>query len=84
MAMVGVRQWRFAPRRRAVDAVLLLGCSLAILLAYPPVAAAGHLWSVVILGGAVAVSVAVAWPIARRVDQTAALLAAPADDAPAR
>ena len=33
MAMVGVRQWRFAPRRRAVDAVLLLGCSLAILLA---------------------------------------------------
>ena len=42
MAMVGVRQWRFAPRRRAVDAALLLGCSLAILLAYPPVAGTGR------------------------------------------
>jgi hypothetical protein len=77
MAMVGVRQWRFAPRRRAADAILLLGCSLAILLGYPPVAATGDTWSVVILAGALAVSAAVAWPIARRVDETAPVLAAP-------
>ena len=71
MAMVGVRQWRFAPRRRAVDAVLLLGCSLAILLAYPPVADTGDAWSVAILGGALAVSAGVAWPVARRADAAA-------------
>jgi hypothetical protein len=39
----------------------------------------------VILGGALAVSAAVAWPIARRVDETAAVLAAPdAEDTRAR
>ena len=77
MAMVGVRQWRFAPRRRAVDAVLLLGCSLAILLVYPPVAATGDAWSVAILGGALAVSAGVAWPVARRADAAARTPVAP-------
>jgi hypothetical protein len=77
MAMVGVRQWRFAPRRRAADAILLLGCSLAILLVYPPVATTGDILPLVILGGALAVSAAVAWPIARRVDETAGVPAAP-------
>ena len=71
MAMVGVRQWRFAPRRRAVDAALLLVCSVAILLAYPPVAGRGDGWSVAILGGALLVCAAVAWPIGRRADAAA-------------
>ena len=79
MAMVGVRQWRFAPRRRAVDAVLLLGCSLAILLAYPPVAATGDAWSLAILGGALAVAASVAWPVARRADAAARAPVAPDD-----
>ncbi len=85
MAMIGVRQWRFAPRRRAVDAALLLACSLAILLAYPPVAGRGEGWSVGILGGALGVCGAVAWPIGRRADAAAGFAATPdAEGAPAR
>jgi hypothetical protein len=76
VAMVGVRQWRFAPRRRVVDAMLLLVCSLAILLAYPPAAERGEGWSVAILAGALGVCAAVAWPFGGRADASARLPAA--------
>lgn len=63
--MTSVRQWRFAPRSRARDAALLVASAVTVVVAYPPVALDGNGWSVAILAVSLAVSTAIAWPLAR-------------------
>ncbi len=65
MAITGVRQWRFAPRSRARDAVVVLASAAMAVVAYAPVAVDGSVWSVAILAVLLASSTAVAWPLAR-------------------
>jgi hypothetical protein len=65
MAMVGVRQWRFAPRPRARDATLLLVSAVLAAVAYPSAALDGNRWSLAILAVSLGVSTLVAWPLAR-------------------
>lgn len=65
MAMTGVRQWRFAPRSRARDAVLVLASAVTAVVAYPPLALHGSEWSLAILAGSLALSTPIAWPLAR-------------------
>jgi hypothetical protein len=65
MAMSAVRQWRFAPRPRARDAILVLVATTASVLVYPALARSDDVWSVVVLAGSLAVLVTIAWPLAR-------------------
>jgi hypothetical protein len=65
MAMVGVRQWRFAPRGRMRDAALALASAVIVVVVYPPLALAGEVWSPVILIATVAVCARISWPLAR-------------------
>jgi hypothetical protein len=66
VAMNAVRQWRFAPARRAGEATLVLGSAIVALLLYPPVGLDGQPWSVAVLAAALAACTAVAWPLVRR------------------
>ena len=65
MASAGVRQWRFAPRRRACDALLLTAAAVVLLVCSPgnPFASTG--WSLLAFTAGLAVVVAVAWPCGR-------------------
>jgi len=65
MAMFGVRQWRFAPVARVLDAAVVGGCTVALLLGYLPLALDGSPWSLAIIGMTVAVTSSVAWVPAR-------------------
>jgi hypothetical protein len=65
MAAVAVRQWRFVPTRRAVDAVLVVTAACSVVVAYPGPALSGDAWAFVIVAAAVGVGLAVAWPVAR-------------------
>ncbi len=83
MAMVGVRQWRFAPRGRARDAMLVLVSVVVVVIAYPALTLAGSPWSVAILVTVLAVCVTIGWPLARRADAAAHVPEAPRpEDAP--
>jgi hypothetical protein len=65
MALVGVRQWRFAPRPRATEAVALGATAVAVCLGVPStVLPRGS--GLAITAAAVALSVWIAWPLARR------------------
>jgi hypothetical protein len=66
VAMNAVRQWRFAPTRRAGEATLVLASAMVALLLYPPTGLDGHSWSVAVLATPLAVCTAVAWPLVRR------------------
>jgi len=61
MTLAGVRQWRFAPRRRARECVVLLLASSLVATVYPPVAAVGDLSSIVILAVALQATARRAW-----------------------
>ena len=65
MAMCAVRQWRFSPRPRACHAGLVLVAAVTVVVAYPPLASSGGVWSIAILGVALAVCVSIAWPLVR-------------------
>ena len=67
-ALVGVRQWRFAPRGRTCDAGALLGGALVLLGLYPAPALAQRGWSVVFVAGVLALAVIVGAKSARRAD----------------
>jgi hypothetical protein len=76
MAAVAVRQWRFVPARRRVDAVLVVTAACVVVVGYPVVALAGDAWAILLMAAAVGIGVATAWPAAR-------LLAAARPDVPA-
>ena len=80
MAMSAVRQWRFSPRPRARDAILVLIATMTTVLAYPALARSGDLWSIVVLASSLTVLVAIAWPLAR----LAVAAASTPEDAPQR
>jgi hypothetical protein len=65
MAMVGVRQWRFAPRGRARDAAFVVASALLVVVVYPAAALGGNAWSVAILAAGLIVPTVIAWPLAR-------------------
>jgi hypothetical protein len=62
MGAVASRQWRFAPARRRVDALLVVAAAGGVVLGYPEAAFAGHGWSVAVPAAAVAVGIVTAWP----------------------
>jgi hypothetical protein len=72
MVVVGVRQWRFVPRRRRRDTAVLVLAALIVVVAYPSPATAGSPWSVALLGAVLAAVAAAGWPLARRIDRAAA------------
>jgi hypothetical protein len=63
MTVAGVRQWRFAPRRRARACVVLLAMAGAIALAYPPLGFAGNPVSIVIIGISLVITARCAWQL---------------------
>jgi hypothetical protein len=65
MAMSAVRQWRFSPRPRARDAILVLVATMTAVLAYPALARRGDVWSIAVLASSLAVLVTIAWPLVR-------------------
>ena len=65
---VGVRQWRFVPRRRRTDVAMLVAVGLMLVLAYPPLALAREVWSLGILAASIGTAVTIGWPIARVAD----------------
>jgi hypothetical protein len=65
MAIVGVRQWRFAPRGRARDAAFVVASALLVVVVYPTEALGGSAWSIAILAAGLIVPAAIAWPVAR-------------------
>jgi hypothetical protein len=71
MVAVGVRQWRFVPRRRRRDAAVLVLAAVTVVVAYPSAATAGSPWSIALLGAVVVVVGAVGWPLACRIDRGA-------------
>jgi hypothetical protein len=85
MAIVGVRQWRFAPHGRARDAAFVLVSALSVVIVYPAVALEGSPWSVAILVAALGVCIMIGWPLALRADAAARVLDAPRpEDTPVR
>jgi len=74
MAAVAVRQWRFAPRRRALDVTVLSVAGCGLLVGYPMLALDASAWSVVMLAALLAPTLIVAWPLgglaARRAPRT--------------
>jgi hypothetical protein len=83
MAMFGVRQWRFAPAARVRDATVVIGCTVALLLGYLPLALDRHPWSLAIIAVSVVLSSAVAWMPARHAEAATTRLPV-ADREPAR
>jgi len=71
MAMVGVRQWRFAPRRRVRDSAFVCTATVAVVLAYPALALEGRGWGLALLVGALGACSGLAWPGARRAEEAA-------------
>ncbi len=69
MAAAAVRQWRFAPRRRARDAMVLAVAACGLLAGYPVLAIDGRVWSVVLLVGLLVPVLAVAWPLGALADR---------------
>ncbi len=63
MAAVAVRQWRFAPRRRALDATMLAVAGCGLLVGYPVLGLDGSVWSVVVLAALLVPTLIVAWPL---------------------
>ena len=68
LALVAVRQWRFAPAPRARSAVVLGVVTVLVVVAYIPPAFNGRGWSVAVLAGLLLVPTAIAWPVARLAD----------------
>jgi len=83
MAMFGVRQWRFAPVARVLDAAIVGGCTVSLLLGYLPLALDGSRWSLAIIGATVAVTSTVAWVPGRLAEAASARIPV-ADREPAR
>jgi hypothetical protein len=77
VAMNAVRQWRFAPARRFADAAGVLVSAMAVVVLYPAGGLDGQAWSLVVLVVAIAVCLAIAWPLAGR---AATVAARPAGD----
>jgi hypothetical protein len=75
MGAVASRQWRFAPARRRVDAVLVVTAACGVVIGYPSVAFDGNAWSIAVVAVSLAVGLVAAWPAAR-------LLAAAQPDVP--
>jgi hypothetical protein len=65
MAALGVRLWRFAPRRRVADAVLLALASTTALLVALPLALAGEMPAIAVTTVCTAIVVLVAWRLPR-------------------
>jgi hypothetical protein len=63
MAALAVRQWRFAPRRRAFDATLLAVVGSGLLVVYPVLGLDGSVWSVGVLVVLLVPTLIVAWPL---------------------
>ena len=61
MVALGVRLWRFAPRRRAVDAVLLALATTTALLVALPLALAGEMLAIAVTTVCTAIVVLLAW-----------------------
>jgi hypothetical protein len=61
MTVAGVRQWRFAPRRRARACVVLMLVTAVIAFAYPPLGFAGNPVSIVIIGVSLLITARSAW-----------------------
>jgi hypothetical protein len=78
MAAVAVRQWRFAPRRRAFAVVTLALATLVLTVAYTRLGFHGGGWSVVLLACVLAAVAGTAWPVGRLADR-AARAGVPAD-----
>jgi hypothetical protein len=72
LVVVGVRQWRFAPRRRLVDVMVLVTAGLVAVLAYPVPALEGKVWSLVLLTATLAAALLIGWPVARVADRASA------------
>ena len=68
MVLVGVRQWRFVPRRRRVDATVLVTAGLVAGLAYPPLALEREPWSLAVLAAVLGTAAGIGWSIARLAD----------------
>jgi hypothetical protein len=69
MVAVGVRQWRFVPRRRRRQAGVVLVAALTVVVAYPASARAGSPWSVAVLAAALVAIGGLGWPLAGRIDR---------------
>jgi hypothetical protein len=67
MVLVGVRQWRFAPRVRQSQAAALLVAGVGTLFAAPALAVGGAAWPIAVVVAGLGVAVGVGLPIARRV-----------------
>jgi hypothetical protein len=65
MALAGVRQWRFAPRRRLRELLLLVAAGLVLAVAYPGSATSGNGWAVVMVAVPMITALACALPLAR-------------------
>jgi len=68
LAMIGVRQWRFAPRRRTFDVAALLAAAAVLAFVYPPLALGGRVWAPGTLTASVLVALVCGTPMARRAD----------------
>jgi hypothetical protein len=64
MAALAVRFWRFAPRRRTVDALMLATTALLTATVYLALAVDGAIGSVLLAMALVAAAAFVAWPLA--------------------
>jgi hypothetical protein len=67
MALAVIRQWRFAPRRRARDCGVLLVAAGAIALVYVPLGLDGDATSLGVIAAALVLIAALSWPLAGRV-----------------
>jgi hypothetical protein len=65
MGAVASRQWRFAPVRRRVDALLAVTAACGVVIGYPSAAFDGNAWSVAVVAVSLAVGLVTAWPAAR-------------------
>ncbi len=65
---LGVRQWRFAPRSRAI-AASMVGFAVILALGAGRGLAAGHAWAVLVMVLSVALAVAAGWNPSRRADE---------------
>jgi hypothetical protein len=86
IALVAIRQWRFAPRARTRSAAIVCVASAASF-GYAAAAFAGRFWAPALLAVVVAVPVVVAWQLGALADRArirAAARAVPAPDRPER
>jgi hypothetical protein len=70
-SLVGIRQWRFAPWRRARDAAALLVAGGVLVGGYPASAVAQRTWATITLAAIVVVVLLVGRVPAQRADQSA-------------